>query len=179
MYHSLNTVRAILNDRYRFCWVCMGPWSEHGNAWYTCNRFDEKDSIEARDSQSKSRASLERYLFVRTASILDVRVVTDNYCSTTIDTPTTSSLPSCRSISMRRPRGRWRKCRLHLISPGLKYSLRRRLSMKLSSAGTHCSGRTPWPSIWYVSLFGLVQRFINFFPIDRRKVPTRCIDPDI
>jgi ariadne-1 len=42
----------------------MGPWSEHGNAWYTCNRFDEKDSVDARDTQSKSRASLERYLFV-------------------------------------------------------------------------------------------------------------------
>ncbi|QRW08394.1 RING finger protein [Ceratobasidium sp. AG-Ba] len=49
--------------KMEFCWVCMGPWSEHGNAWYTCNRFDEKDSVEARDSQSKSRASLERYLF--------------------------------------------------------------------------------------------------------------------
>ncbi|KAG9124998.1 hypothetical protein FRC07_009404 [Ceratobasidium sp. 392] len=49
--------------KMEFCWVCMGPWSEHGNAWYTCNRFDEKDSVDARDSQSKSRASLERYLF--------------------------------------------------------------------------------------------------------------------
>jgi ariadne-1 len=40
----------------------MGPWSEHGNAWYNCNRFDENSSKEARDSQSKSRAFLERYL---------------------------------------------------------------------------------------------------------------------
>jgi len=40
----------------------MGPWSEHGTAWYSCNRFDEKESVEARDAQSKSRASLERYL---------------------------------------------------------------------------------------------------------------------
>ncbi|KAH8827465.1 hypothetical protein DL96DRAFT_1606759 [Flagelloscypha sp. PMI_526] len=48
--------------KYEFCWVCMGPWSEHGTAWYTCNRFDEKSGVEARDSQSKSRASLERYL---------------------------------------------------------------------------------------------------------------------
>jgi len=45
-----------------FCWVCMGPWSEHGNQWYTCNRFEEKTSVDARDSQSKSRAKLERYL---------------------------------------------------------------------------------------------------------------------
>ncbi|KAF9792526.1 RING-5 domain-containing protein [Thelephora terrestris] len=48
--------------KYEFCWVCMGPWSEHGTAWYSCNRYDEKDSIDARDAQSKSRASLERYL---------------------------------------------------------------------------------------------------------------------
>lgn len=50
--------------RYEFCWVCMGPWSEHGTSWYTCNRYDEKSSEEARDSQTQSRASLERYLHV-------------------------------------------------------------------------------------------------------------------
>ncbi|EIE88329.1 hypothetical protein RO3G_13040 [Rhizopus delemar RA 99-880] len=48
--------------RYEFCWVCMGPWSEHGTSWYNCNRFDEKSSAEARDSQTQSRVSLERYL---------------------------------------------------------------------------------------------------------------------
>ncbi|KAF7797299.1 hypothetical protein EIP86_008494 [Pleurotus ostreatoroseus] len=48
--------------KYEFCWVCMGPWSEHGTAWYSCNRYDEKASVDARDAQSKSRASLERYL---------------------------------------------------------------------------------------------------------------------
>jgi len=47
--------------RNEFCWVCMGPWSEHGNQWYTCNRYEEKTSIDARDSKSKSRAKLERY----------------------------------------------------------------------------------------------------------------------
>jgi len=40
----------------------MGSWAEHGNSWYSCNRYDEKDGVDARDSQSKSRASLERYL---------------------------------------------------------------------------------------------------------------------
>lgn len=50
--------------KYEFCWVCMGPWSEHGTSWYTCNRFDEKSSAEARDSQTQSRISLERYLHV-------------------------------------------------------------------------------------------------------------------
>nr|XP_019010293.1 ariadne-1 [Kwoniella pini CBS 10737]OCF49074.1 ariadne-1 [Kwoniella pini CBS 10737] len=48
--------------KWEFCWVCMGPWSEHGTAWYQCNRFDEKSGIDARDTQAKSRASLERYL---------------------------------------------------------------------------------------------------------------------
>ncbi|TFK53757.1 hypothetical protein OE88DRAFT_1277996 [Heliocybe sulcata] len=48
--------------KHEFCWVCMGPWTEHGTAWYSCNRYDEKASQDARDSQSKSRASLERYL---------------------------------------------------------------------------------------------------------------------
>lgn len=51
--------------KYEFCWVCMGPWSEHGTAWYSCNRYDEKAGVDARDAQSKSRASLERYLHVR------------------------------------------------------------------------------------------------------------------
>ncbi|KAF8325245.1 uncharacterized protein EI90DRAFT_3291852 [Cantharellus anzutake] len=45
-----------------FCWVCMGSWAEHGNSWYSCNRYDEKESQDARDAQSRSRASLERYL---------------------------------------------------------------------------------------------------------------------
>ena len=50
--------------KWEFCWVCMGPWSEHGNSWYQCNRFEEKGGIDARDAQAKSRMSLERYLHV-------------------------------------------------------------------------------------------------------------------
>ncbi|TPX35437.1 hypothetical protein SmJEL517_g02127 [Synchytrium microbalum] len=49
--------------KHEFCWVCMGPWQDHGTQWYNCNRFDEKQSIDARDSQAKSRQALERYLF--------------------------------------------------------------------------------------------------------------------
>jgi ariadne-1 len=40
----------------------LGPWSEHGSQFYSCNRYEEKTSIDARDQQSKSRAALERYL---------------------------------------------------------------------------------------------------------------------
>lgn len=50
--------------RHEFCWVCMGPWSEHGTSWYQCNRYEEKSGAEARGQQAKSRQSLERYLHV-------------------------------------------------------------------------------------------------------------------
>ncbi|KZS98666.1 hypothetical protein SISNIDRAFT_472483 [Sistotremastrum niveocremeum HHB9708] len=48
--------------KHEFCWVCMGPWVDHGTAWYSCNRYDDKAGVDARDAQSRSRASLERYL---------------------------------------------------------------------------------------------------------------------
>ncbi|BGP15687.1 hypothetical protein JCM10213_006142 [Rhodosporidiobolus nylandii] len=48
--------------KWEFCWVCMGPWSEHGTAWYNCSRYEEKADT-GKDAQSKSRAQLERYLF--------------------------------------------------------------------------------------------------------------------
>ncbi|KAI1612501.1 ubiquitin-conjugating enzyme E2 [Exophiala viscosa] len=48
--------------KHEFCWMCMGPWSEHGTSWYNCNRFEEKSGAEARDAQARSRHSLERYL---------------------------------------------------------------------------------------------------------------------
>jgi ariadne-1 len=51
----------------------MGPWSEHGTAWYQCNRFDEKTGVNARDAQAKSRASLERYLHVSLRLLLLIR----------------------------------------------------------------------------------------------------------
>ncbi|KAI9750732.1 MAG: hypothetical protein M4579_006333 [Chaenotheca gracillima] len=48
--------------KHEFCWMCMGLWSEHGTSWYNCNRFEEKSGTTARDSQARSRQSLERYL---------------------------------------------------------------------------------------------------------------------
>jgi len=56
----------------------MGPWSEHGTAWYSCNRYDEKSGLDARDSQSKSRVSLERYLHVSQAYLFLSGVMTDD-----------------------------------------------------------------------------------------------------
>jgi len=48
--------------KHDFCWVCLGPWSDHGTSWYNCNRYDDKASEDARSTQTKSRAQLERYL---------------------------------------------------------------------------------------------------------------------
>ncbi|GAA6013964.1 hypothetical protein JCM10207_000187 [Rhodosporidiobolus poonsookiae] len=48
--------------KWEFCWVCMGPWSEHGTSWYNCSRYEEKGDAN-KDAQSRSRAQLERYLF--------------------------------------------------------------------------------------------------------------------
>ncbi|KAJ1800585.1 hypothetical protein LPJ59_000981 [Coemansia sp. RSA 2399] len=47
---------------YDFCWICMGPWNEHGQQFYNCNRFNEDSSKGARESVSKARLSLERYI---------------------------------------------------------------------------------------------------------------------
>ena len=70
-----------------------GPWSEHGTAWYSCNRYDEKTGVDARDAQSKSRASLERYLHV--SSLFFLSRLYANLSSTpsiTTDGQTTSNL---------------------------------------------------------------------------------------
>lgn len=48
--------------RYEFCWVCLGSWDAHGNQYYNCSRYNEGDAQDARDSQEKSRAELNRYL---------------------------------------------------------------------------------------------------------------------
>lgn len=51
--------------KWEFCWICLGPWSEHGTSWYNCARYEEKgEAAVNNDTQSKSRASLERYLHV-------------------------------------------------------------------------------------------------------------------
>ncbi|KAH7092794.1 hypothetical protein BKA62DRAFT_65974 [Auriculariales sp. MPI-PUGE-AT-0066] len=48
--------------KHEYCWVCIGPWSEHDRAWYNCTRFNEKSSTDARIAQATSRAPLDRYL---------------------------------------------------------------------------------------------------------------------
>jgi len=48
--------------KHEFCWVCLGPWVDHGTSWYNCGRYEDKAGEDARSSQAKSRALLERYL---------------------------------------------------------------------------------------------------------------------
>ena len=74
----------------------VGSWAEHGTAWYSCNRYDDKSGVDARDAQSKSRASLERYLHVRTGSIFVVNspVQLCRFSTTTVG-QTMSSRQSC------------------------------------------------------------------------------------
>lgn len=126
--------------KWEFCWVCMGPWSEHGTSWYQCNRFEEKSGTNARDAQAKSRASLERYLHVSQPT----RTVTD--ISTSTAGPTTSSLPSSMPTFTRAPRRRWRRCRTAVTCLGSRCSLRARPWASSSNRVSCSSGRTAWPS---------------------------------
>lgn len=51
------------NCLYEFCWVCLGSWQAHGqNAWYSCNRYNEKSSKDARAAMDHSRADMLRFL---------------------------------------------------------------------------------------------------------------------
>lgn len=50
------------NCKAEFCWICLGPWDQHGSSWYSCNRFDDESAKAARAMQEKSRAALQRYL---------------------------------------------------------------------------------------------------------------------
>ena len=99
---------------YEFCWICMGPWSEHGSQWYNCNRYEEKSSTDARDHQAKSRASLERYLHVQTPLLLLT------YCSTIIDMRIMNNRRNSIGNYSNAPRKRWVNYRFLQICRGSK-----------------------------------------------------------
>lgn len=51
--------------KHEFCWMCMGNWSEHGQAtggFYKCNRFDSGAVSTTTSSAEKAKAELDRYL---------------------------------------------------------------------------------------------------------------------
>jgi len=51
---------------YEFCWLCRGPWSEHGSAtggYYSCNKYEKSAAKKEDEKAEKTRGELETYLF--------------------------------------------------------------------------------------------------------------------
>lgn len=51
--------------QFQFCWVCMGPWEEHGQqtgGYYSCNRYDPAKPT-GDGAEAQAQAELDRYLF--------------------------------------------------------------------------------------------------------------------
>mmetsp|Transcript_45854 Transcript_45854/g.73762 ORF Transcript_45854/g.73762 Transcript_45854/m.73762 type:complete len:423 (-) Transcript_45854:155-1423(-) len=47
--------------KHEFCWVCMGPWSDHGNhtgGFYKCNKYNPH----LQKNKDESKAELDRFL---------------------------------------------------------------------------------------------------------------------
>lgn len=52
--------------RHEFCWVCLGPWTEHGQStggFYKCNKFSGAKPADGASDAVRAKAELERYLF--------------------------------------------------------------------------------------------------------------------
>jgi ariadne-1 len=51
---------------YEFCWLCRGPWSEHGSAtggYYNCNKYDKSTAKEDDMKAGDAKTELETYMF--------------------------------------------------------------------------------------------------------------------
>ena len=51
--------------KHEFCWICNGPWSEHGantGGYYKCNKYDANQLPAEESAAQKAKAELERYL---------------------------------------------------------------------------------------------------------------------
>lgn len=51
---------------YEFCWLCRGPWSEHGSAtggYYQCNKYDASDAKKEDQKAQDIKTELETYMF--------------------------------------------------------------------------------------------------------------------
>lgn len=56
----------IQNCGYEFCWMCRGPWSEHGTAtggYYQCNKYDASEAKKEDESVTDIKTELETYMF--------------------------------------------------------------------------------------------------------------------
>ncbi len=57
-----------------FCWTCLGPWEPHGSSWYHCNRFNESESRDARDTQAVS-SPLHSYVVIIITILAAIEIV--------------------------------------------------------------------------------------------------------
>jgi ariadne-1 len=51
---------------FEFCWLCRGPWSEHGSAtggYYNCNKYDKSKAKEEDMKAVDAKTELEAYMF--------------------------------------------------------------------------------------------------------------------
>jgi ariadne-1 len=49
--------------KWEWCWVCEGPWSEHGSSYYKCNYYKEDQQTKSRSlNRDAARTELERYI---------------------------------------------------------------------------------------------------------------------
>jgi len=53
--------------KYEFCWLCLGPWAQHGErtgGYYMCNKYQANKKKDGADRKRRdfAKASLERYM---------------------------------------------------------------------------------------------------------------------
>jgi len=51
---------------FEFCWLCRGPWSEHGQAtggFYQCNKYDPTKDKKVYGEKTETKTELETYTF--------------------------------------------------------------------------------------------------------------------
>jgi len=51
---------------FEFCWLCRGPWSEHGSAtggYYNCNKYDKSNAKQDDEKAADAKTELEAYMF--------------------------------------------------------------------------------------------------------------------
>jgi len=51
---------------HEFCWLCRGPWSEHGQAtggYYACNKYETSAAKKEDEKAEQSKKELEHYMF--------------------------------------------------------------------------------------------------------------------
>lgn len=77
--------------RFEFCWICLGPWKEHGTEYYQCNRFDPEVTSLIKKNQSQKRKSLQRYLhYYRRFTVHESSMLGDKKTIATVDAQMTA-----------------------------------------------------------------------------------------